>query len=68
MKILSIAALLLMLTNCAGGNVAKQIKFGKKCTVADSKQIQESSFVWFVSKEALNDFDKRINKKHCLNS
>ena len=67
MKILSIAALLLMLTNCAGGNVAK-IKLGKKCTVADSKQIQESSLIWFVSKEALDDFDKRINKKHCLNS
>ena len=67
MKILSIAALLLMLTNCAGGNVAK-IKLGKKCTVADSKQIQESSLIWFVYKEALDDFDKRINKKHCLNS
>ena len=67
MKILLIAALLLMLTNCAGGNVAK-IKLGKKCTVADSKQIQESSLIWFVSKEALDDFDKRINKKHCLNS
>ena len=67
MKILSIAALLLMLTNCAGGNVAK-IKLGKKCTVADPKQIQESSFIWFVSEEALNDFDKRINKKHCLSS
>ena len=67
MKILSIAALLLMLTNCAGGNVAK-IKLGKKCTVADSKQIQESSFIWFVSKEAIEDFDKRISKKHCLNS
>ena len=67
MKILSIAALLLMLTNCAGGNVAK-IKLGKKCTVADSKQIQESSLIWFVSKEALDDFDKTINKKHCLNS
>ena len=67
MKILSIAALLLMLTNCAGGNVAK-IKLGKKCTVANSKQIQESSLIWFVSKEALDDFDKRINKKHCLNS
>ena len=67
MKILSIAALLLMLTNCAGGNVAK-IKLGKKCTVADSKQIQESSLIWFVSKEALDGFNKRINKKHCLNS
>ena len=67
MKTLSIAALLLMLTNCAGGNVAK-IKLGKKCTVADSKQVQESSFIWFVSKEALINFDERINKKHCINS
>ena len=39
MKILSIAALLLMLTNCAGGNVAK-IKLGKKCTVADSNRFK----------------------------
>ena len=67
MKTISIITLLLMLTNCAGGNVAK-IKLGKKCTVADSKQIQESSFIWFVSKEAIEDFDKRINKKHCVNS
>ena len=63
MKILSIAALLLMLTNCAGGNVAK-IKLGKKCTVADSKQIQESSFIWFVSKEALEEFDERTGRSH----
>ena len=67
MKILSIATLLLMLTNCAGGNVAK-IKLGKKCTVADSKADTRSSFIWFVSKEAIEDFDKRISKKHCLNS
>ena len=67
MKTLMILASLILLTNCTGGSIAK-VKFGKKCTVADSKQIQESSFIWFVSKEALNDFDKRINKKHCLNS
>ena len=50
------------------GHATFLIKLGKKCTVADSKQIQESSFIWFVSKEAIKDFDKRINKKHCLNS
>ena len=38
MKILSTILLLFLLTNCAGGNVAK-IKFGKKCTVADSKNL-----------------------------
>ena len=67
MKTLSIISLLLLLTNCAGGNVAK-IKFGKKCTIANSQKLQETSYVWFISKEALSDFDKRINKSNCLNS
>tara|TARA_B100001996_G_scaffold359989_1_gene325685 strand:+ start:1999 stop:2202 length:204 start_codon:yes stop_codon:yes gene_type:complete len=67
MKTLMILASLVLLTNCSNGGVAK-VKFGKKCTVADTKQIQESSYVWFVSSEALTNFDKRINKKNCLNS
>lgn len=67
MKILSILTLTLLLTNCAGGNVS-QIKFGKKCTVADNNQLQESSYIWFVSKDAIQDFDKRINKSNCLDS
>tara|TARA_Y100001970_G_C13827476_1_gene648015 strand:- start:239 stop:442 length:204 start_codon:yes stop_codon:yes gene_type:complete len=67
MKILILITSLLLLTNCAGGNVAK-IKFGKKCTVADSQQLQEASYIWFVSKEALEGFNKRINKANCLNS
>ena len=54
--------MLVLLTNCAGGNVAK-VKFGKKCTLADNKQIQETSWVWLVSSEALPTFDKIINKK-----
>ena len=62
-----ILASLVLLTNCSNGSIAK-VKFGKKCTVADTKQIQESSYVWFVSSEALTNFDKRINKKNCLNS
>tara|TARA_B100001540_G_scaffold201177_1_gene177169 strand:+ start:233 stop:436 length:204 start_codon:yes stop_codon:yes gene_type:complete len=67
MKTLMILASLILLTNCTGGSIAK-VKFGKKCTAADSKQIQESSYVWFVSSDALPNFDKRINKKNCLNS
>tara|TARA_B100001121_G_C18596476_1_gene577293 strand:+ start:504 stop:707 length:204 start_codon:yes stop_codon:yes gene_type:complete len=67
MKILSIFMLMILLTNCAGGNVSK-IKFGKKCTVANAKQLQETSYIWFVSKEALGEFDKRINRDNCLNS
>lgn len=60
-------SLLFILTNCAGGNLAK-VKFGKKCTVANSAQLQESSYVWFISKDAIKDFNKRINKLNCLDS
>jgi hypothetical protein len=67
MKTLSIISLLLLLTNCAGSNIAK-MKIGKRCTVSDSNQLQESSYVWFVSKNAVKDFDKRINKSNCLDS
>ena len=67
MKTLSIISLLLLLTNCAGGNMAK-MKIGKRCTVSDANQLQESSYIWFVSKDAVKDFDKRINKSNCLDS
>ena len=67
MKTLSIISLLFLLTNCAGGNIAK-VKIGKRCTVANADQLQESSYVWIVSKDAQKDFDKRINKSNCLNS
>ena len=67
MKTLSIISLLLLLTNCAGSNIAK-MKIGKRCTISDTNQLQESSYVWFVSKDAVKDFDKRINKSNCLDS
>ena len=67
MKKLSIISLLLLLTNCAGGNMAK-MKIGKRCTVSDTNQLQESSYIWFVGKGAVKDFDKRINKSNCLES
>ena len=67
MKILSILPLLFLLTNCAGGNLAK-VKLGERCTASDTKQLQEKSYVWFVSKDAAKDFDKRINKANCLDS
>ena len=67
MKTLSIISLLFLLTNCAGSNMAK-VKVGKRCTVSDANQLQESSYVWFVSKDAIQDFDKRINKSNCLDS
>ena len=56
-----------MLANCAGGQMSS-MKFGKRCTVSDTSQLQESSYVWFVSKDAIQDFDKRINKSNCLDS
>ena len=67
MKILSILSLLFILTNCAGGNVAK-VKFGKRCTAADNSGLKESSYIWLVSKDALKSFDKRINKSNCSGS
>ena len=67
MKTLTILSLFLLLANCAGGNMAK-VKIGKRCTVADASHLQESSYVWIVSKEAQKDFDKRINKSNCLDS
>ena len=67
MKILSIISLLFLLANCAGGQMSS-MKFGKRCTVSDTNQLQESSYVWFVSKDAIQDFDKRINKFNCLDS
>ena len=56
--------LLLMLTNCAGRNMAK-VKFGKRCTAADENGLKESSYVWVISEEAIKSFDKRINKSNC---
>ena len=56
-----------MLTNCAGSNIAK-VKIGKRCTASDTSKLQEKSYVWFVSKEAAQNFDKRINKSNCLDS
>ena len=67
MKTLSIISLLFLLTNCAGGQMSS-MKFGKRCTISDTNQLQESSYVWFVSKDAIQDFDKRINKSNCLDS
>ena len=54
------------MANCAGGQMSS-MKFGKRCTLSDTNQLQESSYVWFVSKDAIHDFDKRINKSNCLN-
>ena len=65
MKTLSIISLLLLLTNCSSGSIAK---IGKRCTVADVNRLQESSYIWIVSKEAQKDFNKRINKSNCLDS
>ena len=67
MKILYILPLLVFLTSCAGGNVAK-VKFGKRCTAADASGLKESSYIWLISKDALKSFDKRINKSNCFGS
>ncbi len=70
MKILSILFLLLLLTNCSagGGNGLAKIKLGPKCTASDANQMQEKSYIWFVSADAIKDFDTRINKANCSDS
>ena len=67
MKIISILSIMVLFTNCAGSDLAK-VKFGERCTASDAKQLQEKSYVWFVSKDAAKDFDKRINKANCSES
>ena len=52
------------LANCAQHSV----KFGKRCTAADSDGLKESSYVWLISQDALKSFDKRINKSNCSGS
>ena len=66
MKTLSILSLLFLLTNCSSS--LQEVKFGERCTKSDAKQLQEKSYVWFVSKDAAKDFDKRINKANCSDS
>ena len=65
MKILSILSLLLVLTNCAGGNVSS-MKFGKRCTQSDANGLQESSYIWLI--QDVKAFDARINKANCSGS
>ena len=61
MKTLSILSLFLLLSNCT----AHSVKFGKRCTIAGNDGSFEKSFVWFVDKETVKNFDKKINKENC---
>ena len=61
MKILSLISLLLFLTNCS----AHSVKVGKRCTTAGGDGSFEKSFIWFVDKETIKTFDKKINKNNC---
>jgi len=53
MKILSTFMLLLMLTNCAGSNMAK-VKFGKRCTAADENGLKKARMFGSFQKKHLN--------------
>ena len=61
MKILYLISLLLFLTNCS----AHSVKVGKRCTTAGVDGSFEKSFIWFVDKETIKTFDKKINKNNC---
>ena len=61
MKTLSILSLFLLLSNCT----THSVKVGKRCTTAGADGSFEKSFVWFVDKETVKNFDKKINKENC---
>ncbi|MAV05898.1 MAG: hypothetical protein CMI71_02765 [Candidatus Pelagibacter sp.] len=61
MKIISILSLFLFLTNCS----THSVKLGKRCTTVGLDGSFEKSFVWFVDKETIKTFDKKINKENC---
>ena len=61
MKTLIGLSLLLFLTNCS----VHSVKIGKKCTTADADGSFEKSFIWFVDKDTVTTFDKKINKSNC---
>ena len=42
-----------MLTNCAGGNIAK-VKFGKRCTAADENGLKKVRTFGLSQKKRLN--------------
>ena len=58
MKTLSIITLLLLLTNCAGGNMAK-VKIGKRCTVADVV-VARVSYIWVLVKKLRKILTKEL--------
>ena len=61
MKTLIGLSLLLFLTNCS----VHSVKIGKKCTTAGDDGSFEKSFIWFVDKDTVTTFDKKINKSNC---
>ena len=61
MKIIFILSLFLLITSCT----THSVKIGKRCTSADPSGSFEKSFVWFVDKETVRSFDKKINRENC---
>ena len=61
MKIITLSILLLFLTNCS----THTVKLGKRCTKIASDNTYEKSLIWFIDKNSLNEFDKKINKENC---
>ena len=61
MRIIFLLSCLLLLANCAQNSV---MKFGKKCTVADTNGSYEKSFIWLVDRNN-KTFGQKINKENC---
>jgi len=62
MKKIIIILSTLLLTECSN----HMVKVGKRCTLLADNGTYEKSFVWFVNKDNLRSFNKKINKKNCV--
>ena len=62
MKKIIIILSTLLLTECSN----HMVKAGKRCTPLADNGTYEKSFVWFVNKDNLRSFNKKINKKNCV--
>jgi len=62
MKKIIIILSTLLLTECSN----HMVKVGKRCTPLADNGTYEKSFVWFVNKDNLRSFNKKINKKNCV--
>ena len=61
MKLIIALLSFIILSNCS----THSVKLGKKCTKLASDNSYEKSIIWIVSKENIETFGSKINKRNC---